>query len=84
VDLTDKEGVMNVVQRCVARVSKGHLIRGVFQCAAVVKDAVFENMTWADWQIAFLPKAKGSLNLVDCVLQMNQHPAFIFLSSSAG
>ena len=84
VDLTYKERVMDVVQRCVARVSKGHSIRGVFQCAAVVKDAVFENMTWADWRVAFLPKAKGSLNLVDCLIRMNQHPAFIFLSSSAG
>jgi hypothetical protein len=57
---------------------------GVFQCAAVVKDAVFDNMAYEDWTAAFRPKANGSLNLVEAMAVAEQDPFFVFLSSSAG
>lgn len=59
-------------------------IRGVFQCAAIIKDAVFDNMTWTDWSTAFHPKAMGSWNLAQSISAVAQDPFFIFLSSSAG
>ncbi|KAM0439782.1 hypothetical protein ACHAPT_000877 [Fusarium lateritium] len=59
-------------------------IRGVFQCAAVIKDAVFENMTYSDWDAAFRPKTVGSDNLVRIISAHFTDPFFIFLASSAG
>ncbi|KAH6894149.1 hypothetical protein B0T10DRAFT_508420 [Thelonectria olida] len=60
-------------------------VAGVFQCAAVIKDAVFDNMTYSDWESAVMPKTHGSQNLVDTILCSDQkHPFFIFLASSAG
>ncbi|KAF4980357.1 hypothetical protein FZEAL_3618 [Fusarium zealandicum] len=59
-------------------------IKGVFQCAAVIKDAVFENMTYSDWATATKPKTFGSDNLVQIMSTLCQDPFFIFLASSAG
>ncbi|PHH69515.1 hypothetical protein CDD82_7707 [Ophiocordyceps australis] len=58
-------------------------IKGVFQCAAVIKDAVFDNMTFADWNAAVLPKTHGTHNLVQAV-PTDSDPFFVFLASSAG
>lgn len=57
---------------------------GVFQCAAVIQDAVFDNMTFADWEAAVRPKAHGSWNLVESTVAAGMDPFFIFLASSAG
>ncbi|KAM3554579.1 hypothetical protein MY1884_006062 [Beauveria asiatica] len=59
-------------------------IAGVFHCAAVIKDAVFDNMTYASWNSGFKPKALGAYNLVEAVEASGQTPFYIFLSSSAG
>ncbi|KAF1735590.1 Compactin diketide synthase mokB [Beauveria bassiana] len=59
-------------------------IAGVFHCAAVIKDAVFDNMTYASWNSGFKPKALGAYNLVEAVKATGQTPFYIFLSSSAG
>ncbi|KAM3511181.1 hypothetical protein MY11210_005171 [Beauveria gryllotalpidicola] len=59
-------------------------IAGVFHCAAVIKDAVFDNMTYANWNSGFKPKALGAYNLVEAVEAAGQTPFYIFLSSSAG
>lgn len=59
-------------------------VRGVFQCAAVIKDAVFDNMTYADWVAATRPKTVGSLSLVRSMEAAGQDPFFVFLASSAG
>ncbi|OTA58590.1 ketoacyl-synt-domain-containing protein [Hypoxylon sp. EC38] len=70
------EKVSGEIQQCMPPV------KGIFQCAAVLRDSVFENMTYDDWQSATRPKTLGSWNL---------HRAFgtgldffVFLSSSAG
>ncbi|KAJ6443902.1 polyketide synthase [Purpureocillium lavendulum] len=71
-------------------------VGGVFQCAAVLRDAVFDNMTWEDWKTAITPKTVGSWNLVQAVDAMpndsddtskrddGSSPFFVFLASSAG
>ena len=38
-------------------------IRGVFQCAMVIRDSVFERMTYSQWVESLRPKAQGSWNL---------------------
>ncbi|KAI1462907.1 ketoacyl-synt-domain-containing protein [Daldinia caldariorum] len=57
-------------------------VKGVFQCAAVLRDSVFENMTYEDWQLATKPKTVGSWNLHQTF--GNDLDFFVFLSSSAG
>ncbi|KAK1622033.1 KR domain-containing protein [Colletotrichum phormii] len=42
---------------------QGRLIRGVIQCAMVLEDAIFENMTYNQWQRSTLPKIQGTMNL---------------------
>ena len=65
-------------------------VRGVFQCAATVRDAVFENMTYDAWKAAVRPKTIGSWNLKEVFVgndgdeKGNHLDFFIFLSSSAG
>ncbi|KAK1731468.1 beta-ketoacyl synthase domain-containing protein [Colletotrichum acutatum] len=67
-------------------------IAGVVQCAAVIQDALFEKMSFADWHTAFAPKAVGAMNLAD-VFGRNPEPGastpatapwFLFLSSASG
>lgn len=57
-------------------------VRGVFQCAAALRDAVFDNMTHADWQAAARPKTVGSWNLYEVFPR--DMDFLVFLSSSAG
>ncbi|KAI1759105.1 ketoacyl-synt-domain-containing protein [Hypoxylon sp. FL1150] len=57
-------------------------VKGVFQCAAVLRDSVLENMTYEDWQLATRPKTMGSLNLYQVF--GSDLDFLIFLSSSAG
>lgn len=59
-------------------------VKGVFQCAAVIKDAVFDNMTYGDWCAAFRPKSIGATQVVTALDQAGDEPFFIFLASSAG
>lgn len=59
-------------------------LAGVFHCAAVIKDSVFDNMTYQSWNTGFNPKAQGAWNLVKAVEATNADPFYIFLASSAG
>ncbi|KAI9693527.1 MAG: Type I Iterative PKS [Bogoriella megaspora] len=38
-------------------------IRGCIQAAMVLRDAVFDNLTWKDWEESTRPKVQGSWNL---------------------
>lgn len=82
VDICDKTALQGTIESLVARDMPP--IRGVFQCAAVIKDAVFDNMTYEDWMIAAGPKMAGSWNLAETITHAGQDPFFIFLASSAG
>ncbi|TWU75230.1 polyketide synthase [Metarhizium rileyi] len=59
-------------------------IRGIFQCAAVIQDSVFDNMTYQMWNTALNPKTHGSWNLVKTMAGLDSKPFFVFLASSAG
>ncbi|KJZ75926.1 hypothetical protein HIM_04750 [Hirsutella minnesotensis 3608] len=82
VDICDKTALTAVIASAVT--AEMPPIKGVFQCAAVIKDAVFDNMTFGDWEAAIKPKTVGSLNLVDATIEAGHDPFFIFLASSAG
>ncbi|RGP67458.1 polyketide synthase [Fusarium longipes] len=81
VDICDMSSLTKVVS--------GHCeemppIKGVFQCAAVIKDSIFANMTYADWMEAVRPKTIGSDNLLQVISGHSEDPFYIFLASSAG
>lgn len=57
-------------------------IRGCFQCAMVLRDVLFENMTYEDWIQSTRPKVQGSKNL-DTLLP-NTTDFFVMLSSFCG
>lgn len=59
-------------------------IRGVFQCAAVLRDSVFDNMTFKDWDEAIKPKTCGSWNLHHAISAAGHDPFYVFLASSSG
>ncbi|GKT49640.1 highly reducing polyketide synthase curS1 [Colletotrichum spaethianum] len=44
-------------------VDQGRNIKGVVQCAMVLEDAIFENMTYDQWQKTTKPKIQGTMNL---------------------
>ncbi|KAI0096685.1 ketoacyl-synt-domain-containing protein [Hypoxylon sp. NC0597] len=75
-DIDALEKVSGEIQQCMPPV------RGIFQCAAVLRDSVFENMTYDDWQSATRPKTFGSWNLH--LVFGTGLDFFVFLSSSAG
>ena len=77
-DVSDFEAVASSLQRC----SKKHgPIRGVIQCAMVLRDTLFSNMSYQDWKQSTLPKVQGTQNLHTALPQVD---FFIILSSFAG
>ncbi|KAL6237472.1 hypothetical protein BDW75DRAFT_238260 [Aspergillus navahoensis] len=58
-------------------------VRGVIHSAMVLQDAVFERMTFDDWQTPLRPKVKGSWNLHN-EFRTTDLDFFIFLSSMSG
>ncbi|TDZ22788.1 Reducing polyketide synthase FUB1 [Colletotrichum orbiculare MAFF 240422] len=68
VDITDREALHP------HRLSLGK-ISGVVQCAAVIKDALFETMTYSEWTTVFGPKAIGAINLVEVFGSRSAGPA---------
>lgn len=82
VDICNTEALRTVVEERI-RVELPP-VKGVFQCAAVIKDAVFDNMGYSDWVTAFKPKTVGTENLVNMIPSADCDPFFIFLASSAG
>lgn len=57
-------------------------IKGVFQCAMVLRDTLFEKMTYQQWRESLRPKVQGSWNLH--LLLPQDLDFFITLSSFAG
>ncbi|TQN73231.1 Highly reducing polyketide synthase SAT13 [Colletotrichum shisoi] len=89
VDITDRKA-LEALLPALGKIS------GVIQCAAVIRDALFEKMSHADWTAAFRPKAVGAINLVDVFgPDLSALPGkadrsdlcgpwFLFLSSASG
>ncbi|KAK9774993.1 hypothetical protein SCAR479_08267 [Seiridium cardinale] len=59
-DVTQARDVQEVVQTLI---NQGRHIRGVIQCAMVLRDAIFAGMTYEQWHGAFHPKVTGTWNL---------------------
>lgn len=79
VDICDKGALSDVVADIRASMPP---IRGLFQCAATLRDAIFDTMSYEYWQAAINPKTIGSWNLFESFPQNMDF--FIFLSSSVG
>ncbi|KAL0934059.1 polyketide synthase [Colletotrichum truncatum] len=56
-------------------------IKGIIQCAMVLRDVSFQKMTHQQWKEALQPKVQGSNNLVAVAVEPRQNPFFIMLSS---
>ncbi|KAF2129725.1 ketoacyl-synt-domain-containing protein [Dothidotthia symphoricarpi CBS 119687] len=70
---------------------RGCKIRGVLQAAMVLEDGIFDNMTHDKWLRAFMPKTRGSRNLLSQLASYDsfqddpaKKPFFILLSSITG
>lgn len=79
VDICDKAALENAVKDIETNMPP---IRGIFQCAATIRDGIFDTMTYESWQSAVKPKTVGSWNLYHSFPQNMDF--FIFLSSSVG
>lgn len=77
-DVSDATSLVLALDQCKTELGS---IRGVFQCAAVLNDALFANMTYSDWTGCTRPKVQGSQNLSDMLPHVD---FFIMLSSYAG
>jgi zearalenone synthase (highly reducing iterative type I polyketide synthase) len=77
-DVSDASSLATALDKCKAELGP---IRGVFQCAAVLRDALFTNMSYNDWTGSTLSKVQGSQNLSDALPDVD---FFVLLSSFAG
>ncbi|KAK4224175.1 putative polyketide synthase [Podospora fimiseda] len=80
-DVTDAASVAKAFSQ-LRRDSK-RTVKGIIQCAMVLEDGIFDNMTHAKWNRAFAPKSAGSRNLL-AQLWPDDKPFFILLSSITG
>ena len=78
-DIADSTSLADAFVQCAHAMPR---IRGVFQCAMVLRDTLFEKMTYQQWNESLRPKVQGSWNLH--ILLSHDLDFFITLSSFAG
>lgn len=78
-DITNEQDVARMVDQCSLQMPP---IKGLVQCAMVLKDTVFETMTHEDWSAGTRPKINGSWNLHTSLPK--DLDFFIMLSSISG
>ncbi|KAJ0163303.1 Lovastatin diketide synthase LovF [Colletotrichum tanaceti] len=78
-DISDRRAVDAAIVRAEAEL-RGK-VRGVIQCAMVLRDVLWSNMTYRDWVESTLPKIQGTSNLSAAMPELD---FFISLSSFAG
>lgn len=77
-DIADMRSLRSTLQQC----RQEHPpIKGVVQCAMVLRDVSFTKMNHRQWQEALRPKVQGSANLAAAALELRHEPFFIMLSS---
>jgi NAD(P)-dependent dehydrogenase (short-subunit alcohol dehydrogenase family) len=76
-DIADRERLATVLSEINEKMPP---IKGVIQSAMVLRDSMFENMTWENWLAATRPKIQGSWNLHQ--LMPKDLDFFVMLSSS--
>lgn len=59
-DIADPESVRDALEACSSQLGR---IRGVIQCAMVLRDTLFRNMTHREWSESIRPKVQGTWNL---------------------
>lgn len=59
-DIADPETVRGALELCSSQLGR---IRGVIQCAMVLRDTLFRNMTHREWTESTRPKVQGTWNL---------------------
>ncbi|KIW12217.1 hypothetical protein PV08_09493 [Exophiala spinifera] len=78
-NIADGSELKAVIDRCRTNMPP---IKGVFQCAMVLRDVLFENMTHKQWTESIQPKVQGTWNLHQSLPR--DLDFFIILSSFAG
>lgn len=78
-DVSDESSMTKVVSECSRNLPP---IKGVIQSAAVLRDAIYENMTYDQWREATRPKIQGTWNLH--TLLPKDMDFFVMLSSISG
>ncbi|KIW12713.1 hypothetical protein PV08_09991 [Exophiala spinifera] len=78
-DVSDADRMKEIVASCSSELPQ---IRGVIQSAAVLNDAIYENLTYESWREAIKPKVHGSWLLHQ--LLPRDMDFFVMLSSIAG
>lgn len=79
-DISDMPSLRATLQQC----RRDHPpIKGVIQCAMVLRDVSFQKMTHQQWREVLRPKVQGSANLAAAAAlgPRGHHPFFIMLSS---
>jgi zearalenone synthase (highly reducing iterative type I polyketide synthase) len=79
-DISDEVAMQQVIDQCASKMPP---IGGVLQCAAVLEDSIYHNMTHAQWRTATRPKMHGSVILHRLLLQ-HELQFSVMLSSIAG
>ncbi|ORX96602.1 hypothetical protein BCR34DRAFT_497625 [Clohesyomyces aquaticus] len=78
-DITSATAVETFAESALER---GETIKGVVQCAMVLRDSMFDNMTFSQWTDSLSPKVQGTWNLHRFL--GTDVDFFIMLSSMAG
>ncbi|GKT49660.1 highly reducing polyketide synthase ZEA2 [Colletotrichum spaethianum] len=77
-DISDMRSLRATLQQC----RQVHPpIKGIIQCAMVLRDVSFQKMTHQQWQEVLWPKVQGSANLAVAAIEPRHQPFFIMLSS---
>lgn len=77
-DVSDPQAVQDAVALCSKKLG---CVRGVIQCAMVLRDTLFRNMTYSQWVESTQPKVQGTWNMHNSIREVD---FFITLSSFAG
>lgn len=78
-DISDEAALQRMLRQCASEMPP---IKGVIQCAMVLRDTLFENMNHTQWTESIRPKVQGTWNLhTHLPKELN---FFIILSSFAG
>lgn len=78
-DIADQKALAKVFRQCSHELPR---VKGVFQCAMVLRDTLFEKMTYQQWKESLRPKVEGSWNIH--LLSPQDLDFFITLSSFSG
>ena len=77
-DIANQKALSSTLERCSSTMPP---IKGVFQCAMVLQDSLFERMTHEQWTTSLRPKVQGTWNLHNSI--PHNLDFFITLSSFA-